>query len=1476
MVLRPPTLRLVGRLLFASLLAAAAVPAAGDRMPGAPLPDREAQQTEPKSLRLERAASSVALRIDLPPASVPATPDKGRGPLRIGIHRELPMPYRGNLLSRLDWMPVDKGAWAAAVLVRSPQATSIRVGVQAELPPGAELRFFHPDGNGEALAAITPADLKASAAAAQAEVYWSPSAAGDVIGIEITLPSRTAVDASWLRLEKVAHRFLDPHAKRFKTLDCPELHVDVQCRVGEFPSGLENAVARIEFETEQGSALCSGTLLNDGDQDTFIPYFLTANHCVATAEVAGTVQATWFHQLASCGAETSDIRIATTAGGAELVATSAEHDSTLLKLRRRLPAGAYLAGWDAEVAEADDAVVAIHHPAGEVKKYSAGDVAGKGGSDSIAGAIEVAWEEGVTEGGSSGSAIFRDGSVIGALSHGPVCTTGDYRDYYGAFADLYPRVCSALNPGAGCGDGEQDLPSTARAIPAGGTVAAALDEAGDIDYWRVAIPSYGTLIVETTGDADTVGALEDEHGSALATDDDGGAGSNFRIERNVEPGTYYIRVAGTDDGVGDYVLRVVHTPLPIGALPAVAWDEGTVGAIAAPYEVDRWRIEVEADAAVALGTTGGFDTVGVLEDAAGETLAENDDGGPGLNFRIDAFLRAGSYLLKVAGYQEEVGLYMLYANQTPLSDIPAIAEDGSDGEIDAPTGRDYWRWDVTTLGVSTIETTGSTDTVGRLHTAAGEQTAFDDDGGEGRNFRIERILAPGTYYTGIGALEEDTVSYTVAASHVAFAASDILELDGAGRGTGDASEEADVWRFELRQPQVVTVETTGDVDTFGTLEDGFGRAHTDDDSGEGENFRITAALAAGMHYVRVEALGTATGRYALRVDGHINVDVGDTPAAAAALPIGALRDGIVGAGGDVDYWRVEVPSAGTLVVASEGATDTLAALQDAHGRTLAENDDGGEMYNFRIEHEVFPGAYLVRVGGYRTSVGPYALRAAHTRKPLSIPWFLAADNAARGRQGFVRLINHSEQDGTVRIHAIDDAGTAAGSILLALAAGETVHFNSDDLEGGNPAKGITAGVGAGVGDWRLQLETDLDLNALAYVRTSQGFLTNMHDLVPGRTPLGSASNHRYTVPIFNPASNRRQVSNLRLINLGDEQASVLVTGIDDAGEPSPGGVRLSLEPAAARMLTAADLERGGEGIDGSLGDGRGKWELAIGSTEPLGVMNVLETRPAAGEDTGGNLTNLSTASGLPATAPGAQPCAPCEVPLFIPADDALRQGFVRLSNHAAASGSVEIHAVDDAGRRFGPVTIALAAGATVHFNSDDLEQGNAAKGLSGGVGNGFGNWRLEVWTDLDVVGPLAYARTRDGFLTSLHDLVRGRGGEQPRYRVPVFNPASNRNQRSQLRLVNPTPRDAAVTIAGIDDRGRPGPLGEVSFTLPAGRSRTVDAEQLEAGHRELTGRLGDGTGKWQLLVTADQPLQVQNLLASANGELTNLSSSPQR
>ena len=110
------------------------------------------------------------------------------------------------------------------------------------------------------------------------------------------------------------------------------------------------------------------------------------------------------------------------------------------------------------------------------------------------------------------------------------------------------------------------------------------------------------------------------------------------------------------------------------------------------------------------------------------------------------------------------------------------------------------------------------------------------------------------------------------------------------------------------------------------------------------------------------------------------------------------------------------------------------------------------------------------------------------------------------------------------------------------------------------------------------------------------------------------------------------------------------------------------------------------------------------------------------------------------------------LPLFKAADAMGQQGFARIINRSGRAGQVRIHAIDDTGRRFGPVELSLAAMQTRHFNSENLEEGDTSKGLSDGVGNGSGDWRLELSTELDIK-LLAYIRTEDGFLTSIHPPV---------------------------------------------------------------------------------------------------------------------------
>ena len=223
-----------------------------------------------------------------------------------------------------------------------------------------------------------------------------------------------------------------------------------------------------------------------------------------------------------------------------------------------------------------------------------------------------------------------------------------------------------------------------------------------------------------------------------------------------------------------------------------------------------------------------------------------------------------------------------------------------------------------------------------------------------------------------------------------------------------------------------------------------------------------------------------------------------------------------------------------------------------------------------------------------------------------VPLFIRA--AHETQQGFVRIINRSDQAGNVRVTAIDDEGMAFDPFTLSMAAWETRHFNSNHLENGDADRGLP-GVGRGNGDWRLLLDSDLDLEVLAYVRTHDGFLTAMHDTAakPAAT---------YVVPIFNPGSNTRQVSKLRIVNPSDGAASVLVNGVDDGGEVSE-AVSLTVPAGAARTFTALDLEQGHRQLDGRLGDGAGKWSLFASSERDIVVMSLLEGAT-------GHLTNLST------------------------------------------------------------------------------------------------------------------------------------------------------------------------------------------------------------------------------------------------------------
>ena len=144
--------------------------------------------------------------IDLGPlsekeAATPLTTGKKGEPLQIGIGREIPADQQEIKLDSLTWQSSDK-AQSAAINVRSPGATSLRLGLRLKNPTGCQdLRLsFHGEGN-TAFTAIEATRLS------DKSVWWSPVLAGDTGRILLQLPVDQKPGDCTILLTQISHIF---------------------------------------------------------------------------------------------------------------------------------------------------------------------------------------------------------------------------------------------------------------------------------------------------------------------------------------------------------------------------------------------------------------------------------------------------------------------------------------------------------------------------------------------------------------------------------------------------------------------------------------------------------------------------------------------------------------------------------------------------------------------------------------------------------------------------------------------------------------------------------------------------------------------------------------------------------------------------------------------------------------------------------------------------------------------------------------------------------------------------------------------------------------------------------------------------------------------------------------------------------------------------------------------------------------------
>jgi hypothetical protein len=336
--------------------------------------------------------------------------------VRLGFTRALEQPLTVSSETTAGWASTADGSRVYSVQISSPGALAIRLHLErVNLPPGARLLVFDPASPDPQAVPFTSRNVNLEGDA------WMPTVASETVVLECALPPASESAAATFSITELSH-YYQPITKITPKATCEN---DVAC----YPAWANEAsgVAEIVFVDGGFTYQCTGSLINDSDPTTFINYFLTAHHCIGSQAAASTIDFTWFYQDVSCNGP-QDNSVDTF--GADLLATSSSSDFAFLRMREDPPDGVYYLGWSTAAPSSSDTLTGIHHPQGEAKKISFGNLWGI-----IPAFWQVQWTSGVTEEGSSGSPLFNaDGQIIGQLYGGQsscVNTTGI--DYYGRF-----------------------------------------------------------------------------------------------------------------------------------------------------------------------------------------------------------------------------------------------------------------------------------------------------------------------------------------------------------------------------------------------------------------------------------------------------------------------------------------------------------------------------------------------------------------------------------------------------------------------------------------------------------------------------------------------------------------------------------------------------------------------------------------------------------------------------------------------------------------------------------------------------------------------------------------------------------------------------------------------------------------------------------------------------------------------------------
>jgi len=346
-------------------------------------------------------------------------------------------PYRVGFPMKSDLGPANSGLWENLpeggqiwrLKVQSKGARWIVLGFGTfRLQPGGTMTVYDPTRT-EIHGPFTAKDIRTHGQ------LWFPPIDGDTAIVEIRWPEALRGVMPNVHLSTVSHGYKSLWLPIDQNTSDPDVlegsgscNNDVNCPLGDNWQDQKRSVIRL---LSGGGWFCSASLINNTANDCE-PYVITANHCNVNPP-ATTFQFNFERPVCNSGvAPTGD-----TVTGATFVAGYSPSDVTLLRLDTPPPDSfnVFFNGWDNSGAGPTESW-GIHHPSGDVKKISFNQ-------DPLINGIFFGddhwrvtdWEDGTTEGGSSGSPLYdQNQRYVGQLQGGTASCISLTWDEYGKFS----------------------------------------------------------------------------------------------------------------------------------------------------------------------------------------------------------------------------------------------------------------------------------------------------------------------------------------------------------------------------------------------------------------------------------------------------------------------------------------------------------------------------------------------------------------------------------------------------------------------------------------------------------------------------------------------------------------------------------------------------------------------------------------------------------------------------------------------------------------------------------------------------------------------------------------------------------------------------------------------------------------------------------------------------------------------------------